>query len=268
MRVAAQRTTKDLALCLDRVRPPAPGVVVLAYHRIGGATSLELDLEPEAFAEQMLWLAEHRNVIDLDRAVSSLGETNGPATIAVTFDDGTADFIDHALPALSAAGVHATYYVATDFIESQRSFPERGTPLSWAGLAEAVSTGLVAVGSHTHRHAVMDKVDLTVATDEIVRSKELIEDRLGVPARHFAYPKGVAAHGSVARVIASHFRSAAVANSRVNHYGATDLQLLDRTPIQRSDRARHFQAKALGGMGLEGRLRAGLNRRRYRAATN
>lgn len=269
MRVAAHRTVKGLALGFDRVHPPAPGVVVLAYHRIGGGSSLELDIEPEVFAEQMQWLAEHRHIVDLDQAVEALAQPHGPPTTAVTFDDGTADFVDHALPALVAAGVPATYYVATDFIESRRSFPDHGTPLSWGALAEAVSTGLVTVGSHTHRHAVMDKVAPAEATVELRTSQALIEDRLGVPAHHFAYPKGVAAVAPpVAAVVAGHFRSAAVADSGVNRYGATDLHRLDRTPVQRSDQPRHFRSKAAGGMGLEGQLRAGLNRRRYRTAAN
>jgi len=267
VRVAAHRAVKDVALTLDRARPAAQGVVVLAYHRVGGGSSLELDLEPEVFGEQMHWLAEQRRVVHLDEALGALHGHGGPPATVVTFDDGTADFVEHALPALAAAGVPATYYVATDFIESQRSFPDQGRPLTWAALAEAVATGLVTVGSHTHRHAVMDKVSVAEATDELRRSKELIEDRLGVPAHHFAYPKGVvAASPAVEAVVAGHFRSAAVADSGVNRYGATDPHRLDRTPVQRSDRARHFRAKAAGGMRLEGQLRAGLNRRRYRTA--
>lgn len=266
--VAVRGTMKRLASAYDSVRPPDQGLVVLAYHRVGARTKQEVNLDPEIFADQMRWLAGNRTVVDLDAAIDRLADVDGEAATAVSFDDGTADFIEHALPALVAAGVPSTYYVATDFIESQRPFPNDGTPMSWAGLAEAVSTGLVIVGSHTHTHAVMDKVTPEQAESELRRSIELIEDRLGQPVRHFAYPKGVAPRpGPVEAVVAKHFRSAAVANCGVNCFGATNPMRLERTPVQRSDQADQFCSKAVGGMRLEGQLRSALNRRRYRAAT-
>ena len=53
----ALRTLKTLAAAGDRVRPPTPGVVVLIYHRVGGGSGTEVDLSPEAFDDQMAWLA-------------------------------------------------------------------------------------------------------------------------------------------------------------------------------------------------------------------
>ncbi len=44
---------KGLALGFDVVRPPSPGVAVLAYHRVGAGTALGVDLEPSLFADQM-----------------------------------------------------------------------------------------------------------------------------------------------------------------------------------------------------------------------
>ncbi len=63
------------------------------------------------------------------------------------------------MPALVERGLPATFYVATDFVEGQRSFPDDGRPVSWAGLADMVSTGLATIGSHTHTHRVMAGLD-------------------------------------------------------------------------------------------------------------
>jgi peptidoglycan/xylan/chitin deacetylase (PgdA/CDA1 family) len=259
---------KSVAAASDLVVRPTHGVVVLAYHRVGGGTTLELDLEPAVFAAQMTWLAERQRAVDLDDALEALAEGTGPASVVVTFDDGTADFVDHALPALVDAGVPATYYIATAFIEEQRSFPDAGTPMTWSGLSEAISTGLVTVGSHTHTHAVLDKLDPVAADDELRRSAELIEDRLGVPADHFAYPKGVFGGEANEACLARYYRSAALANCGVNGYDTTDAMRLDRSPVQRSDAMTYFKKKVDGGMQLEGKLRAALNRRRYDAAAN
>jgi peptidoglycan/xylan/chitin deacetylase (PgdA/CDA1 family) len=268
LRRSAQSLVKSAASAVDRVSPPPPGVVVLAYHRVGGGSTLELDLEPELFDDQMGHLAESGRVVTLERALEDLTGDSGDDSVVVTFDDGTADFVDHALPSLVEHGVPATYYVATDFIERQRPFPDDGTPLTWSALAEAVSTGLVQVGSHTHRHAVVDKLAPEAVEEELRRCSELIEDRLGVTAADFAYPKGVFGGEANERVIARYHRSAALANCRSNPYGASNALRLDRTPIQRSDGMRFFTRKVSGGLRFEGALRGALNRRRYGASTN
>ena len=268
LRRALHWLVKTSAVAVDAVHPPPTGVVVLAYHRVGGGSGLAVDLDPALFMEQLRILAAHHRTVTLDTALDLVRQPEGTPAVAVTFDDGTADFMDHALPAIVATQVPVTYYIATDFIEQQRPFPDNGRPLSWRGLAEAASTGLVTVGSHTHSHAVMDKIPVDAAADEARRSAELIEDRLGVAADHFAYPKGVFGGQANAAAVAARYRSAALANSEVNRYGATDPWRLGRTPIQQSDGLVYFNRKVAGGMALEGRLRTALNRRRYRSASN
>ncbi len=66
---------------------------------------------------------------------------------------------------------------------------------------------------------------------------------------------------------ARRFTTAALARSRVNEPGRTDLHRLWRTPIQRSDGHDFFVAKAAGGLRLEGELRELIARVKYRGAT-
>lgn len=264
----ARTALKRFAALADRANTPTPGLVILAYHRVGGGSGLDIDLSPDLFDRQMAYLAEQCSVVSLDAAMDSPGEVGSDTRVAVTFDDGTADFVDHALPAMERHGIHATYYIASRFIEEQASFPDAGTPMSWAALTEATSTGLVAVGSHTHSHAVMDKLSPSEADDEMRRSTELIEDRLGSRARHFAYPKGVFGGVDNERVVARYCDSAALARCGTNPYGKTDKMRLLRSPIQQSDGFEFFRNKAAGGMAVEGWLREGVNSARYRSKSN
>ena len=71
---------------------------------------------------------------------------------------------------------------------------------------------------------------------------------------------------AAATEVAARFRTAALAGSRPNRPGRTDLQRLSRTPIQTSDGTDWFRRKALGGMRLEGVLRSVLDRRRHAGA--
>lgn len=188
------------------------------------------------------------------------------SAVVVTFDDGTDDFVEHAVPALVRHGVPATLYVATEFVEQQTEFPWGAPPASWAGLREAVSTGLVTIGSHTHSHWLLDRQEPSVIAADLDTSIELIADRLDAMPAHFAYPKALPGSPAAEIAVRRRFRTAALAASRVNRPGRTDLHRLWRTPVQRSDDDEYFAAKAAGGMRLEGELRALLARVRYRGS--
>jgi len=272
VRGALRRAAKTAAGVADRVRPPGRGVVVLAYHRVGGGSHLEIDLPTTAFDAQMGQLARSGRAVALDEALALLAgppprDEDRADPVVVTFDDGTADFVEHALPVLVRHRVPATVYVATEHVECQRPFPHDGPPLTWTALAEAVATGLVTVGSHTHTHALLDQLDEAGAARELDTSIDLIAEHLGVVPVHFAYPKAVAGSPGAVAAVRTRFTSAALAGTRPNRYGATDPHELARSPIQRSDGTRWFAAKVAGGLGLEDRARQMLDRRRYAGVT-
>jgi len=272
-RKTALRALKTAAVLGDRVWSPPPGVVVLIYHRVGGGADTEIDLDPALFDEQMAWLAEAGRAVSLDAALERLTGSepepgDGDANpVVVTFDDGTVDLVDHALPILVRHGVPATVYVATRHVDEQLPWPADGVPLSWAGAQEMVDSGLVTIGSHTHSHALLDRMSPAAAADELDRSRQLIEDKLGVSADHFAYPKAVAPPLPVEAVVRERFRSAALGGNRPNPYAGTDPHRLARTAIQVSDGMRWFHHKVEGGMAFEDTFRRTLNRVRYRNAT-
>ena len=280
-RTLGLRTVKKLAAAGDRLRPPASGVVVLIYHRVGGGSGTEVDLSPQVFDEQMAWLAASGRVVSLDDAVDLLdpagvradardepgGVGSGDVVddpVVVTFDDGTADLADNATPILERHGVTATVYLATEFVDRGMAFPDDGRPLSWSAVRDMAASGLVTFGSHTHRHRLLDRLPPAEATDELDRSRQLIEDHVGAPARHFAYPKAVAGSAAVEPLVRQRYRSAALGGNRPNPVGRTDVYRLARTAVQVSDGRGYFVRKARGGMALEDSIRRAVNRVRYR----
>lgn len=261
---------KPISAAADLIDKPDRGVTVLIYHRVGAATGGEVDLDVAEFDDQMAELASSGRLMTLDDAVDVLaaGDTPDIDPVVVTFDDGTPDVIDVALPVLERHRVPMTLYLATGFVDGDRGFWQPDdTPISWQGLREAVDTGLVDIGSHTHTHALLDRVDAQTITDELDRSIDLIGSQLGVTARHFAYPKALPPSPEADAAVRQRFVSAAIAGTRPNPFGSTDVHLLTRSPIQRSDGMRWFRRKAAGGMGFEDRLRDVINKRRYADAT-
>jgi peptidoglycan/xylan/chitin deacetylase (PgdA/CDA1 family) len=265
----ARSAIKAIAAAADTVLRPAPGLVVLIYHRVGRRTPVEVDLPMWLFAEQLAYLAAETEVVTLGEGLGRL-EGHGRARtpmVAVTFDDGTADFADVAVPVLVEHRVPVTLYVATAFLEEARPFPDDGVPLTWPALRDAVSTGLIDVGSHTHRHALLDRLPADRIGDELDRSIDLIGEHLSIRAAHFAYPKALMGSAAADAAVRARFASAAVAGTHPNPYGTTDPYRLARSPIQVSDGMRWFRRKVAGGLRLEDDVRRLVNRRRYAGAT-
>lgn len=262
---------KHAARRIDALRPVAAqaNITILIYHRVGQRTVSEVDLPVELFDAQLSWLAEHCEVVDFDTAVARL-RTPAPAgerpVVTLTFDDGTADFTEVAVPLLADHGLPALVYVATAFVDEGRDFPFGARAASWAALRDARDAG-VTFGSHTHEHLLLDRVDASTAEADIARSCDLLSFHLGCEVKHFAYPKAVAPSGLIDGIVRARFESAAVAGTRSNVAGDCDLHLLARSPIQLSDGMEFFVAKAHGGMRFEDNLRRLANRRRYAGAT-
>ena len=252
----------------DAFLPRAAGAVVLLYHRVGRRSQLAVDLPLPLFEAQVQELAATGRITTLDALLSLVAQENEPAVhpVALTFDDGTADFADLVLPVLSRSSAPATLYVATEFIDTGKAFPHGGTPLSWAALRDIASSGLVTVGSHTHTHALLDRLAPEAVAGELDRSIKLIEDHLGLTPDHFAYPKALLGSAQAQQAVRSRFRSAAIAGTRPNCYGRTDPYRLHRSPVQVTDGMRWFRLKARGGLGLEDDIRQLVNRRRYEGA--
>jgi len=106
--------------------------ILLAYHRIGSCTDEFSDPElfsasAADFAWQCQYVAKHFGGHSFSEAITCT--PNDPARVAITFDDGYRDNHDIALPALTAQGLTATFFIATDFIDAPR--------LPWWDLAAA-----------------------------------------------------------------------------------------------------------------------------------
>jgi peptidoglycan/xylan/chitin deacetylase (PgdA/CDA1 family) len=233
-------------------------VVALLYHRVGLGGG-EISLPAGLFERQLELLAGAERVLDIDQAVAG-----GPGGVVITVDDGYRDFYDVVLPLLVRYRLPAVLYLATSLVAGE-SAGNAADPeaLHWEQLAEAVATGLVTVGSHTHTHANLSRSSVATAREELTRSKGLIEDRLGVACRHFAYPWAV---GSPAadREVRRLFDSAALDAWRTNRAGAVDPWRLGRTPVLRSDGFAFFKARVDGRLDGEALVYRALGRGPWR----
>jgi peptidoglycan/xylan/chitin deacetylase (PgdA/CDA1 family) len=99
--------------------------LVLLYHRIAGPRRdpQMLDVRARNFDEQLGILARTTTPLPLDEFESLRRSGSLPArAVAVTFDDGYADNLHAAAPALMRHGIPATVFITTGMIGSEREF--------------------------------------------------------------------------------------------------------------------------------------------------
>lgn len=102
--------------------------------------------------------------------------------------------------------------------------------LNWDEIREMAANG-IEFGAHSHTHPILSRVPFEEAKRDILLSKTILEEQLGRPVRHFAYPNGRAEDfseelRSYCREIG--FDTVSTVLYGVNHAGATDLYAVKR----------------------------------------
>ena len=194
------RWDRVLALAWARCRPagaPARRVLpVLMYHSVTAepeapaAPYYRTRTHPAVFAAQMECLARHGYAgVDLETGLEWRrgGGGDWPRPVAVTFDDGLQDAFTEAWPVLARHGFSATVFLPAASIGDTRGSIMNRPCLTWAEVRQARRAGM-RFGSHTATHPVLYQMGWAGIARELGESKALIEERLGEPARAFAYP--------------------------------------------------------------------------------
>lgn len=230
-------------------RPTGPRLLI--YHQVGAGHGKQIDVTQEDFRWQVEWLLNNRVVVDLDTALKRWNEPESDRLVVLTFDDGYLDTFTTAFRVLRAHDLPFTIYIATSLIGDDDSREDR---LMWGQLSDMLDSGLVTVGAHTESHADLRTLKKDQVADEIRTSNELIESRLGVRPRHFAYPWGY--WGSTAdEVVRGEYASAVLGSAHVRTSSVFDLHQIHRFPIQLSDGRRWFVQRLVGGLLVEEEVR-------------
>ncbi len=133
---------------------------ILMYHRIttpeicGYQLQPGMFVSPKSFEMQMELLQKQANVIQLDQLARLIAEEKEikPKTIAITFDDGWRDNFDFAFPVLSRLNLPATIFLATGFIDTEKTFWSDSIPESIC-LLKNCSVATSALSENTFSHS-------------------------------------------------------------------------------------------------------------------
>lgn len=185
------------------------------YHQVGkpaprGTPYRGLTVHPRDFRRQMRWLRRlgyhglsmrdllpYLNHLEQERHAGAVQQKIGAARqkiVGITFDDGYRNVHRHAMPVLAEVGFTATnYFVAHQADGSNVWDLEKGIPrsplMSLQEMREWAAAGH-EVGSHTLDHVHLSELAPDQARQQIVQSKQDLEQAIGLQVTAFCYPYG------------------------------------------------------------------------------
>jgi peptidoglycan/xylan/chitin deacetylase (PgdA/CDA1 family) len=171
-------------------------IPILMYHSVADEDESALHpyywiaTGPAQFLEQMTWLNEHGyRTASLASAMGLLQAGGGTVdkTVVITFDDGYRNFYEQAFPALERFGFTATMFLPTASIGDQPQVFNRRECMTWAEVREMQQRG-ISFGSHTVTHPQLHGLSRERIREEILQSRQTIEEKTGCPVDTFAYP--------------------------------------------------------------------------------
>jgi peptidoglycan/xylan/chitin deacetylase (PgdA/CDA1 family) len=181
---------------------------ILTWHSVDPSGS-PISVSLEEFRRQVAWLASGAvRVVPLE---DLLARPEEPSAVALSFDDGFANFAELAAPLLAEHGFPVTLCVVTGHVGGDNRWGGRVAPgipvlplLDWDALGRLAGAG-VAIAAHTRSHPRLTDLSPQQLEEELRQPVLELERRLGIRPEGMAYPFG-AVNERVAAETARHYR--------------------------------------------------------------
>jgi peptidoglycan/xylan/chitin deacetylase (PgdA/CDA1 family) len=187
--------------------PRTDAVPVLLYHAVTDDPPewiAEFTVTPRQFEEHLDAVADSgRTPVTVSALADHLSGRAPlpPRPVVLTFDDGFADLPGRTAQALAARNLPGTAYLTTGAISPSGRSLLPPAPMMRLREAPLLEQAGLEVGGHTVTHAQLDTLGRRALERELRDSKRMLEDTLGHPVRHLAYPHGYNS-GAVRRMAA------------------------------------------------------------------
>jgi peptidoglycan/xylan/chitin deacetylase (PgdA/CDA1 family) len=164
---------------LWRIPKPKAWPRLLMYHSIAPKAPTGMNTPPEVFEAQIVWLKQQGYCFC---TVTELLAAPTPKKVAITFDDGFANNYHYAFSILQKYQAKATIYLAPHIADIDKLTPEQ--------IKIMQASGLIEFGAHSMNHVNLTQVSEAQAQQEILQSKQQVEQLTDQPCESFAYPFG------------------------------------------------------------------------------
>ncbi len=160
---------------------------IILYHRIDTSPiNSQYYVPPEKFDEEMKLLHDWGyTTITTELLIKAINEGADlpPRPILITFDDGHLNNYTTAFPIMQKYGFTGVLYIVANYMGTDQY-------MNADQIKEMAAAGW-EVGSHSVNHLDLTSLDPERQRYEVVDSRTILEDKLGVPVLTIAYPFGI-----------------------------------------------------------------------------
>ena len=231
----------------EGAEPPQQSVSILLYHRFGPTLPDNMTVTTPVVETQLRFIQEHGfRVIPLQALLAALGDSAAPLperAVVLTVDDGHRTVYTDLFPLIQRFKIPVTLFIYPSAISNA------DYALTWAQLAEMKASGLVEVQSHTfwHPNFKTEKKRLAppayekFAQDQLVKSKAVLEQKLGGKVDLLAWPFGIYDGPLIQWAEAAGYVAAFTIDRRAATR-ADKIMALPRSIVTDADRGARFEA--------------------------
>jgi len=221
------------------VTPP-----VFMYHSISPSTEPDphrLRVHPSRLDRHLRLLSRlGLRGVSLGELLRAQEQGRARGLVGLTFDDGYADFLDHAVPVLERHGMTGTLYVVAGRLGGANDWDDGPRlPIMDADQVRAVAAAGHEVGSHTMTHPRLAGADPADLAREVVESRRVLSAVLQAEVPGFCYPYGSYDDAAAEAVRAAGYDHACVTGD----YDPGDRFTLPRCYVSPGDTTVHVVAR-------------------------
>lgn len=246
-------TKKPVKFALCENTPVSQVLPILMYHKVDTVAPTEYWILQEKFQNQMQVLLDNcfTPIFLQDLYDYNINNKQLPSRpIILTFDDGYENFFLNAWIVLKKFNFKSEVFLITDYIGETNKWDslkeQNYRHLSWPQIKEMQESSLVHFQSHTKTHPKLAKTSLNHAKKEIIESKQIIEQELGLPVHFFSYPYGSYNSNTKKAVQNAGYLGAVGVYQKLNYLDDLDMHALRRFHISRDITEKEFLTKIAG----------------------
>lgn len=227
---------------VGRFKKPSPYVHILNGHMISRKRGTLKDRQRyEQLLEKLHRYCDFVNFQDAVDLIINKKSVKRP-TIAFTFDDGFDDDFYFIAPVIEKFGVNAMFFINPNFADAAdngdeayiQNFTDKTTlspgkrPMTWSQMKDLQQRGFL-IGAHTMDHYMVNHGTDVELEYQIVKCKEVIEEKLGTPCDYFAWPYGKLSHANIDAInIACKTYKYVFSQSDHKHFFSFDGRVINR----------------------------------------
>ena len=160
------------------------GILSLMYHRFEENKYPSTNIRLDIFKKHINLINDNNlNFYNPGECSNSFGKVKTEKKILLTIDDAFTSFYENAWPIIKEERIPFILFVSTEAVGNKGY-------MNWTQIKEVENESFAYIGNHSHSHNYLTKFNFENFVEDIERSINIFNNKLGYNPSFFSYPFG------------------------------------------------------------------------------